>query len=1163
MILGSRNVLASSELYELKKSMVSETLGSSFLDRWLRTQPLRKYAALFTLMKTLKAPLLAPVFPRLILLAMTICQPLLLRELLDHLSKTTDARDANKARGIVAAYALVFLGTAVSSGYFWYKNYQFLAMVRGCLVSIICWKSTRLDILAVEDPKAAVTLMSADVERIMDGIRALHDIWAYTIQIAVALYLLQSQIGTAFVVPVVVCLICGLTTAWVSRIMNRRQVVWMEAIQERIGLTSAVLSSIKQVKMRGFMSIFSHSIYDHRKRELQAANGWRWNLLHTVCLSFLPEYLVPSFTFAVYVIQARVRGVDFDASRAFTTLSLLTIITQPINGVIQSIPSMVGAVGCLARIQDFLNNADQRDFRDHVEAISLQDESHDASQHSTDIELQTFQQSQNSSGDLLFEIVSGTFGWGTDKVVLSDLNLRIPARSMTCIVGPVASGKSTLCHALLGETTAFKGQTKVSGDPRGIAFCSQTPWLINGTLKDNITLFASFEEAWYNTVLRACALTEDIANMRKKDDTAIGSDGISLSGGQRHKVALARALYARKPVLILDDIFSGFDPGSTESVFHEVLGPSGLARRLNMTVILATHTIKFLPFADHVIVLGPEPQEGGYAYLRTIPGYVKDLAINEVTQEVKSCEETVPTAELEDDKSMVNASGADLARRTGEFAIYRYYFGSAGPVTVAWTVVAIVATASLLNFSVYWVKLWTDASTTEAHPNHNKYVGMYTLFQFLSLLLLQTGAYGVIIQLATKTGMTLHNRLLSTVAKATLSFFTTTDVGVITNHFSQDMQLIDTHLPLGVVNLLFNLCAAIGQGVLIILAAPWVGLAFPVMLALLYLIQKFYLQTSRQLRLLDLEAKSPLYTNFLESLNGLATIRAFGWQNSNIALNARLLDESQRPLYLLYMVQRWLQFVLDVVVAFVAVIVASLALFMQSNGPGSAGVALTQVLMMSISLKGIILSWTEVETCIGSVSRIKGFEDLTPTETEPQHPTDPGSDWPRNGKIDVNEATAAYDTALEDPVLKSLTLDIKPGEKIGICGRSGSGKSSLVLALLHLIETQNGSISIDGYDLRQVSREVLRKSVNVIPQESIFLPLKVRAVLDPFGTSSVAEMVKALKKVELWPLFERSGGLDSELKKDDLSYGQRQLFSLAGATLRKSKVVILDEATSK
>ena len=318
--------------------------------------------------------------------------------------------------------------------------------------------------------------------------------------------------GVASVVPIITSTLSAIGAAWISKAANRRQVKWMEAVQNRISLTSAMLSSMKGVKMRGLMDVLSQTIQKTRLHEIEDGNSWRRLLLGTVGFSYIPEYLSPVSTFMVYIIQARASGELFDATRAFTTMSLLVVMTQPMNQLMQSIPGLVGAVGCFRRIGEFLSAEEQKDFRD-VEGYDLdRSERQTLSQALADdpsaTELTSIRikplSSQPARGQPIIRITDGCFGWAKDEGTLKDISVDIPSGRLTCIIGPVASGKSTLCKALLGETRASKGKVELFAASKEIAFCDQTPHLISGTIKDNVVGFSEPDEKCDETVLRAC-----------------------------------------------------------------------------------------------------------------------------------------------------------------------------------------------------------------------------------------------------------------------------------------------------------------------------------------------------------------------------------------------------------------------------------------------------------------------------------------------------------------------------------------------------------------------------------------------------------------------------------------------------------------------------------
>ncbi len=331
------------------------------------------------------------------------------------------------------------------------------------------------------------------------------------------------------------------------------------------------------------------------------------------------------------------------------------------------------------------------------------------------------------------------------------------------------------------------------------------------------------------------------------------------------------------------------------------------------------------------------------------------------------------------------------------------------------------------------------------------------------------------------------------------------------------------------------------------------------MLVLLFVLQNFYLRTSRQMRLLDLEAKSPLYSHFISSFSGLTALRAYGWSSLAAEENLYRLNESQRPFYLLRCVMRWLTMVLNLIVAGLAVLLVGISVALKDSiNPGLLGVALTSVMGIGQTLSQLIQSWTQVEISLGAVTRIDQFAAETPRE--PDGPDMPPANWPSKGAIHISGLYAKYG---DHTVLTDINLDIQPGQKIAVCGRSGSGKSTLITLLLRLYEPTAGKIVIDGIDTSTLNLNALREALVALPQDPMFLAGTIRYNLDPLSRAPDEEILAALEKTGIREVIEKKGGLDADLNMDSLSAGQRQLFCLARAMLRDSKVILLDEATSR
>ncbi|TDZ99642.1 ABC transporter gloK [Colletotrichum sidae] len=731
----------------------------------------------------------------------------------------------------------------------------------------------------------------------------------------------------------------------------------------------------------------------------------------------------------------------------------------------------------------------------------------------------------------------------------TDLNLKI-GRGITMIIGPIGCGKSCLVESIIGETAIITG-SHVAPSQR-IAYCSQNAWMLNGSLRNNITGGLEYEPKWFERVLWLCALTEDVQNM---------------PGGDMYN-ALARAVYSRNKLVILDDIFSGLDSKSVSKISARLFAKDGHFCQNGISVILATHTRHLIQFADEVIVLdngsvlsqGPYEQvvaESSDMVLVSAP----DVYNNDVTDERSS-----PTPE--DAKSETAAtdiqSDEDRLRQNGSWTVYKYYIEQGGWVAFTLFILATITESFASGFTTVWFQWWVDANQKE--PNHDlgKYLGVYAVLFTLGMLGLTGQCWLMFIRIINTSATALHADLLWTSMRAPLSFFQSTDTGSITNRFSQDLDLVDKTLPSNAINFAANGAGCVVKLIILCVMGKYLATSIPLLIGVLFLVQRYYLRTSRQVRLLDIEAKAPIYTHFLETLKGVATIRAYGWQDNFEKQAAVLLNRPQKPHYALACIQQWLALVLDLVVGALALIVVAMATSLTDKfSPGAVGVAMVLVLGFNSDLAMTIKNWTSLETSIGAVARIRQFTTETPSEERDLGEVGvPPSDWPFRGGIEFENVTARY-TLDAEATLKGLSLSIAPGQKIAVCGPSGSGKTSLVLSLLQMIEVSEGRILIDGVDLGMLERSEVRARINVIPQEPFFLPGTVRFNLDPHSRVSSDDIKSALDKVGLLGRVGMSGGLDAELDATAYSAGERQLLALTRAVVAKSQVLILDEATSR
>lgn len=440
---------------------------------------------------------------------------------------------------------------------------------------------------------------------------------------------------------------------------------------------------------------------------------------------------------------------------------------------------------------------------------------------------------------------------------------------------------------------------------------------------------------------------------------------------------------------------------------------------------------------------------------------------------------------------------------------------------------------------------------------------MYLFLAVLGLASLVVACWTLIMTMTPQAGRQLHERLLQSVLNAPMSFFSTTDTGMTTNRFSQDLELIDMELPVSLIRTAMMFFVLLAQLLVILASAKWVGISMPGVVVIIYFLQIYYLRTSRRLRILDIETKAYLGTQFLEMLSGLITVRAFQWEYQHLSRFLSMLKKAQRPFYLLYCVQRWLNMILDLIVGGMAVLLVTIAIKTKGTvDPGMTGLALTNLVGFSQMLKQLITNWTLLETSMGALARIRSFTASIETENLPGEDQPAPENWPQFGGIEFRNVVASHKTA-KKATLNDISFAIPPGTKLALVGRSGSGKSSLISALLRLMDCSSGQIVIDGLDIATLPKQLVRSRLIALPQDPYVLAGTVRENVDPLGTVSDDEVITALRKVHLDHLLDQEEiGLNTKLSTDMLSHGQCQLLCLARAMMRKSSILILDEATA-
>ncbi|KAF5020407.1 hypothetical protein F66182_7569 [Fusarium sp. NRRL 66182] len=1161
---GFRSVLSISDLYALDQTMSASSLQAKMNQRGAK----QSEALSWLLFTSLKIPLLLPAIPRLALIGFTFCQPFLIQTILRYLESRSEPE---YGYGLIGGTILIYTGMAISNALYSYLTERFVCMARGFLFTAVYEKTILLPTAAAND-SAVLTLMNSDIDRIKMGLLPLHEYWANTVEVVLAAWLLEQQLGAAFAAPIVVVVVCIVASGWVASITGRRQVAWMEAIEERVAATASTILAIKTLRISGMVGAVEELIQGLRKNELTIGGKWRLMLVAAVTLSFTPTTIGPVMAFAV-------TSRSLEVTRIFPALAYIMLLTGPLSILLQDIPNLMSAFACLGRIDAYMAMESRIDPRLIPQQIRFSQDKVNEPRHTPAL-----------------KVTEGYFGWVAEKMVLRDINMKIPAASLTIIFGPVASGKSTLLKALLGETTFSTGTIALGANFRRVGYCDQTPFLLNDSIQANIIGHAPLDAARYQQVLYSSALEPDLRQLPQGDGTIIGGNGISLSGGQKQRVALARALYLDAELYLLDDILSGLDASTSSLVFQRTLGPHGILTRSRAAVVLCTHDERYLQYADKVQTLSED------GLLTTYSSVEDPVAAVHLQKDAKAEDDATVSngktfnssshAEVPiDSHDPLQVDRQDQARQLGDFSVYRYYFSNMANWVIYVFVLSCCCYGFTSNFPTVWLKYWA-ADVVRLNPSQPGafHVGIYALLQTLCLMSITAVVLVCSQSMISQTGFRLHQSALKTVINAPLGFFTLVATGTVTNHFAQDLTLIDSELPLSLLNFALSLFGLMGMAAVIAIASPWLAVAYPLLISLVYYIQLFYLRTSRQLRLLDLDSRGPLYSHFIDTLSGLITLRALGYVSVSVATSNRLLDTSQRPTYLLAMVQRWLELVLRLLVMLLAAIIVTLATQLRTDS-GFTGATLVTLMGFGDMLAVMVQSYTTLETSIGAVARLKTFSSSTEQESKPDSAAILDDTWPQNGHIQVEHVSASYSTketpSREDMALQDISITFSAGERVAIVGRTGSGKSSLVLLLLRILDplpiTELPSrVVVDHVSLKDIDRDLLRRRIIAISQDAIFLPSgsgsTLRSNLDPFHQASDLDLQEVLELHGLGFLASvqeesTSGqsGIDSSFTTTSLSQGQKQLFNLARAVIRRrvryqagarGGILLLDEVSS-
>ncbi|EXM19442.1 hypothetical protein FOTG_12493 [Fusarium oxysporum f. sp. vasinfectum 25433] len=1093
---------------------------------------------------------LAPIFPRLCYLALTFAQPFLVRRAIDYISKPKTDGSKERGDGLIAAYALVYYGIAFVSSLYEQSAVRATTVVRADLSMRIYQQSLLLD-RVVDTGDSSTTMMTADVERVQLGVRKIHDAWASFVSVAIGLWLIEAQLGLAALVTL--GLIGGsllLGGYWSGR-ASRFQKNWMAAIEKRLHKTVQVLKGIKSIKQMGAAPAIKTMLENERQSEIKLSKRFRLQLIALVTLSFTSLTMLPALGLSVHnAVADKSSGRILTAQTAFQVMTLFNIVSSSIQDCTSHVMAIMVGLGSLQRIESFLNQHTWTDPRKSIRDASI----------STDESSVGGTSEKKVLTDVAVKIQNVSAKWTEDgEAVIKDATFDVPAHGLTVIAGPTGSGKSTLLRVVLGDLAPSSGT--VSVDDSQVAFCDQTPWIANISIKENIVGALPFYEERYRMALHACALDQDIEDLTDGDKHLCGLNGQSVSGGQKVRIALARGIYSKATLVLLDDCLVGLDTNTERHILGEIFAPRGLLSSAPTTTILATSSPRYIPFANYIILIdadGRVVRQGTYA---EIAPHIEQLE-HDVLQ-VSDRASTAREPRAQDSDELPNtAITNDIAFKkgaNGDWAVYKWYFGVIGWMDfIVFLFLCLLFVIGVI-FPQIWLGLWTEKSLQDQIDTLPSFYGVFFGVGSMAWVALFSACVWLFLRIAVRTAALFHHLILTTTLNARMDFFSQTDSGVTLNRFSQDLQITDMELPLAFVGATMNLLMLIAQCIVVTIQSHYAGFAILAIAVVIGFFHEFYLRTSRRLRVMDIEARSPVLSLLLESLDGLATVRAYGWAAWYLRRGIEVLERSQVPFHFLQSAQVTLNLSVDLFVATLALVVISIAVVQMNTSGGSLGLALFNIVGLGQSVKGVVFFWTSLEITLGAVARIRDFTQDTHSEHESD--TKPPAEWPSRGEIHFSDVTLTHSTSLP-PTISNLTLDIKPGSKMAICGRTGSGKSTLVNSLLGLVQVSSGIISIDDVDISTLAKDEVRSRFVVLPQESLILSVSIREYAKLFGISDEQEIIQGLEKTGLWQTIEQGGGLDMIASSDTFSHGERQLFAMTLACLKKGKIVLMDEPTS-
>lgn len=1111
-------------------------------------------------------------------LAIGITTPLLLHTLLTMLPRVTGAVILPLS-AILTAVTLGLMGMigALFQQHWYFNALQGFALIMNGFNERVVHHALRLRRSARASMQTGdmVNHLSSDTDAMAESMFIIPEFTNTILQTLAVLVVLWYFLGAATLAAIATLMIVSPMTILVARRYRKLDHVIMGLRDDRVTLMSQILQGIRVVKFHAWENSVRAEVASVRSREVDT----RVKIVRTDAVStviFISTTTLVAFAgFGAYVLG----GGILNAPLVFACLALFAMLEEPFGMVSHLLANLQHARVAATRLHAYFSapvrREDVRPLSAPSQAVGI------------------------SCTGLTMQYPDGA------EPALRDITLNIAAGQSVAIIGTVGAGKSTLLRTLAGLHVTQHGKATFPNLPSDVrprsGYVPQEAFILNATVRENIVFGDDNDADRLAAALHVCALEQDLSQMQAGLSTEIGERGVNLSGGQKQRVSLARAAFHRPGIVYLDDPLSAVD-GDTEDILVSRLL---FGEWKKITRIVVTHRLAHLALFDVIVLLdkGQVVASGSYTDVMANAA-VRELvesalvSVDHTNVHPEPMEPVAPPSamhtlpdEVQHDSSRLteDEDRATGAVRTGVYMEYLRAMIGNRPVLSPFILIALIGTAIGITIlpiiQTSWLGYWTDtfsASTSQGtHGIWGRVVSIVGIdisassaavitYGILGIIVL-TGWYGerlLWLYRAAAAGRIIHDQALLGVLAAPLRFFDSTPMGRVLNRFARDVEAVDDQLSWNIEQSFKSLAQTVGALVLILAVMPIIIVVIVPVLFLYYRLQRDYRLSAREAKRLESIARSPRYAHFKELVTGLDVIHGFGREAFFIDTYHNILAGYQRAFWCSIMLNRWFSTRVPIISGFVGLATSVAILFLAWQGgisPGVAGLVLTYALSFWMSLNWTVRAFSEVESRMTSVERLRHYATL---EQEPQTTSLPvlsdDVEWPTKGALELKDVCVRYASHLPR-VLHNVSFSVEPAMKVGITGRTGSGKSTLFQTLFRFVEPESGTIMVDGVDITRVPLQRLRRSLAIIPQDPTLFIGTVRINLDRFSECTDDEVWEALRRVQLADhIRSLPNGLSSAVMEGgaNFSQGQRQLLCLARAILTRARIIVLDEATA-